>query len=188
MGAVPGLPEKASLADQFKHSMSLLVAGVAVVTTTVNDRPWGMTITACCSVSADPPTILISLAKATATAQVIGERGEYGLCLMGSHGVGTARFGSAPGQPKFLDSEDRVIRCPCQTPCATGTITHLDCVVSSAVDAGDHVVLLGRVRGMCFPSEASPLAYGMREYQRVVPAGQLVPQGAEDHALAYSAW
>jgi flavin reductase ActVB len=175
------------LSGSFRHSMSLLAASVAVVTTMVDERPWGMTITACCSVSAEPPTVLVSLAKNTVTAQMIEAQGEYGLCLMGAHGIETAKFGAAPGRPKFLD-DGHVIPGPASTPCVTGSIAHLDCAVSTRVDVEDHVLFLGRVRAVSFPTPGSPLVYGSRQYQRIVPALQLVGTEAEDHALAYSAW
>jgi flavin reductase (DIM6/NTAB) family NADH-FMN oxidoreductase RutF len=167
--------------------MSLLAGSVAVVTTIVDGRPWGMTITAACSVSAEPPTVLVSLAKNTVTAQMIEAQGEYGLCLMGAHGIETAKFAAAPGRPKFMD-DGHVVPGPWSTPCVTGSIAHLDCAVSRRVDVEDHVLFLGRVRAVSFPSSGSPLVYGARQYQRIVPALQLVGTEAEDHALAYSAW
>jgi flavin reductase ActVB len=185
---VAGSDEVSDLSNSFRHSMSLLAASVAVVTTTVDGRPWGMTITACCSVSAEPPTVLVSLAKNTATAQMIEAQGEYGLCLMGAHGIETAKFAAAPGRPKFLDDGGHVIPGPASTPCVTGSIAHLDCEVSTRVDVEDHVLFLGRVRAVSFPTSGSPLVYGARLYQRIVPALQLVGTEAEDHALAYSAW
>jgi flavin reductase ActVB len=179
--------DEPDLGGAFRHSMSLLTAGVAVVTTHVAGRPWGMTITATCSVSADPPMILVSLARTCVPARAIAEQGEYGLCLLGAHGIETAKFGAAPGVPKFLDEVGRVIPGAGGTPCVSGSIAHLDCAVVEQVEAGDHVIYLGRVRGISFPTTGAPLLYGSRQYQRTVPALQLATPD-EDHALAYSAW
>jgi flavin reductase (DIM6/NTAB) family NADH-FMN oxidoreductase RutF len=168
--------------------MSLLAASVAVVTTFVDGRPWGMTITACCSVSADPPTVLVALARSSVTARVIAEQGEYGLCLMGAHGIETAKFGATAGRPKFLDEAGRLIAGAGRTPCASGSIAQLDCAVVQEVDAGDHLIFIGRVREISFPTSGSPLVYGARQYQRTVPALQVAGSESEDHALVYSAW
>jgi flavin reductase (DIM6/NTAB) family NADH-FMN oxidoreductase RutF len=180
--------ETSDLATAFRHSMGLLTASVAVVTTVMDGRPWGMTITACCSVSADPPTVLVSLAKTSVTARVIAEQGEYGLCLMGAHGIETAKFGAAVGRPKFLDEGGRLITGVGRTPCVSGSIAQLDCAVVREVEAEDHIIFLGRVRDICFPSTGSPLVYGSRQYQRTVPALQVAGSESEDHALIYSAW
>jgi flavin reductase ActVB len=180
--------ETPHLAATFRHSMSLLTGSVAVVTTVVDGRPWGMTITACCSVSAEPPTVLVSLARTSVTAQAIAERGEYGLCLMGAHGIEMAKFGAAVGRPKFLDDAGRLITGVGRTPCVSGSIAQLDCAVVQEVDAGDHLIFLGRVRDVSFPTSGSPLVYGSRQYQRTVPALQVAGSESEDHALVYSAW
>jgi flavin reductase (DIM6/NTAB) family NADH-FMN oxidoreductase RutF len=168
--------------------MSLMAASVAVVTTYVDGRPWGMTITACCSVSADPPMVLVSLAANTATAQVIAEAGEYGLCILGAHGIETANFGAAPGRPKFLDEANRTITGAGRTPCVSGSIAQLDCAVEQVVHGGDHVIFFGRVRDISFPTSGPPLVYASRQYQRIVPALRVAGTESEDHALVYSAW
>ncbi|SFL25146.1 flavin reductase family protein [Geodermatophilus ruber] len=180
--------DELDLSGAFRRSMSLLTAGVAVVTTSVGGRPWGMTITATCSVSAEPPMVLVSLAQTSVPARMIAEHGEYGLCLLGAHGIETAKFGAAPGMPKFLDEVGRVLPGAGRTPCVSGSIAHLDCAVVERVEAGDHVIYIGRVREIAFPSTGAPLLYGARQYQRTVPALQLATSESEDHALAYSAW
>lgn len=176
-----------SIADAFRRSMSLLTASVAVVTTKVEDRPWGMTITACCSVSTAPPTVLISLGEASATTHAVAEQGEYGLCLMGTGGVATAEFAAAPGRPKFLD-EPHLAAPVAATPCVRGAIAHLDCLVTRTIPVADHVLFIGEVRGVSFPSSAPTLLYGAREFHRTVPALQLAGTETDLHALAYSMW
>ncbi len=58
------MQEPAPIAD-FVDAMSTLASGVGLVTCWVGDRPWGMTVTAFASVSAEPPTVLVSLGSAT---------------------------------------------------------------------------------------------------------------------------
>ena len=47
--------------SDFADAMSTLASGVVLVTGWVGDRPWGMTVTSFASVSAEPPTVLVSL-------------------------------------------------------------------------------------------------------------------------------
>jgi flavin reductase (DIM6/NTAB) family NADH-FMN oxidoreductase RutF len=122
------------------------------------------------------------------TARAIAEQGEYGLCFMGAHGIETAKFGAAVGQPKFLDDAGRLITGAGRTPCVSGAIAQLDCAIVQQVDAGDHVIFFGRVRDVCFPTSGSPLVYASRQYQRTVPALHVAGSESEHHALAYSAW
>lgn len=182
------LENEPDLIASFRNSMSLLAASVAVVTAAVDERPWGMTVTACCSVSAEPPTVLVSLATTTVTAQAIAEQGEYGLCLLGAHAIRTATFGASRGEPKFLDAAELSIPGAGRTPCVAGAIAHLDCEVAQQVASGDHTIFLGRVREVAFPTSGDPLVYCSRRYQRLVPALEVVGTENEAHALAYSAW
>ena len=63
-------PEPASTAE-FMDAMSALASGVVLVTCWVGDRPWGMTVTAFGSASADPPTVMVAL-LGTVTLPEIG--------------------------------------------------------------------------------------------------------------------
>ena len=55
-------PNLASTAE-FVEAMSALASGVVLVTCWVGDRPWGMTVTAFASASANPPTVLVALSS-----------------------------------------------------------------------------------------------------------------------------
>src|SRR5258705_8825399 len=92
------------LTDAFREAMGHLAATVVMVTVELDGRPWGLTISACCSVSASPPMILISLGEQTATAKRIRERGRFGLSILAEHQIEAARAGAAPGVPKFVES------------------------------------------------------------------------------------
>lgn len=173
----------------FRDSMSMMASAVSLVTTHVDGRPWGMTITACCSVSASPPMILVSLASSTVSASAIRATGEYGLCLLGARAMDVAKFGSAPAVPKFLDTVSGfTVPGAGNTPCVRGSLAHLDCELADEVAAGDHSIFIGRVRDVCFPSSGNALVYSSRQYQRVVPAMEVRPTLNTEHQLAYSGW
>ena len=89
--------------DAFKLAMSRLAAGVAMVTCHVDGKPWGLTISACCSVSMEPPLLMVSLATGTVSAQTITETGSFGVSLLGESLLDVAQFGSSRGQAKFVE-------------------------------------------------------------------------------------
>ena len=60
-------PELTSAAE-FLGAISSLASGVVLVTCWVGDRPWGMTVTAFGSASADPPTVMVALSSEAASA------------------------------------------------------------------------------------------------------------------------
>ena len=104
MSAVaPDVTAPASTA--FREAMSRLASGVVLVTSSLDGRPWGMTVSAACPVCVEPPTMLVSLSAHTALAAAISGCGRFGVSVLGEEAVEVARFGSAPGAPKFLDEE-----------------------------------------------------------------------------------
>ena len=88
--------EPAPLSD-FTDAMSTLASGVALVTSWVGDRAWGTTVTALASVSAEPPTILVSLGSVTTSARAITATRSFGVSILAEEQLAVACVGSAPG-------------------------------------------------------------------------------------------
>lgn len=158
-------PVPAELA--FREAMSLLVSGVAMVTTWVDARPWGLTISACCSFSAAPPQVLISLGSHTVTANSVSRSRKFGLALLSTQHRELAEYGSAPGSPKFVD--DHCLNDhPDASPRIRGTLYHLDCHVTAATTLADHTVFIGQVVSAVAGAGAEkPLVYYNRHYHQV---------------------
>src|SRR5690625_4776937 len=91
------------LTDHFKEAMSRLSAGVTVITTQIDNRPWGMTVSACCSLSMSSPLLLVSLATDVASTKAISENQRFGVNLMAQEQLKIAQLTSMPGKPKFID-------------------------------------------------------------------------------------
>jgi flavin reductase (DIM6/NTAB) family NADH-FMN oxidoreductase RutF len=155
--------------DGFRAAMSRLAAGVVMVTCHVGGKPWGLTVSACCSVSMSPPLLLVSLGASTTSTGAIQESGEFGVSLLGQSLIDVARFGSAPGQPKFV--EDYCDGCPeiSRSPVVAGALAHVDCRLERHVPAGDHVLLIGEVRNVVVTDDENegPLVYHRRSYHQL---------------------
>lgn len=159
-----------ALPDAFRDAMGHLASTVAMVTVRVDGRPWGLTISACCSVSAAPPTILVSLGTGTVTAAAIRDRGRFGLSLLAEHQVEAARAGALPGKPKFVEdfcAPDEVVEDVARMPVIRGAAAHLDCVLAEAIEVADHVVFFGAVEDVVLSDGSSPLLYWKRTYTAV---------------------
>ncbi|MEA2365180.1 MAG: 4-nitrophenol 2-monooxygenase / 4-nitrocatechol 4-monooxygenase, reductase component [Thermoleophilaceae bacterium] len=155
------------LAPGFREAMSLLATGVVLVTTHVDGRPWGTTVSACCSVSMEPPLLLVSLARESASAQAITAEGRFGVCILGGHLLEVARFGSAPGQPKFIESfckTDDSKGQQLKSPVIAGAPAHVDCRVERRIEAGDHILFLGEVEAVAVSGNIGPLVYFARGF------------------------
>jgi flavin reductase ActVB len=175
--AVVQMPEQeripGAVGDAFRTAMSRLAAGVVMVTCRVDGKPWGLTVSACCSVSMDPPLILVSLGNTTASARAIAEQETFGVSVLGERLVDVARFGSSRGAPKFLDQLCADDNGSCVSPAVAGAVAHVDCRVEQRVPAGDHVLFIGRVCNALLGDGAAPLVYHDRTYHQLASSTDL---------------
>ena len=166
----PDLPSAA--AGDFAEAMSRLASGVVLVTTLRAGRPWGVTVTSFASVSADPPTVLVSLGRESAAAAAIRSTFCFGVSMLALDQVPVARRGSLAGAAKFLDDCDGD-RFDGGSPFVEGASAHLDCVLIDAMPVADHVVLIGRVTGAHTSStDRAPLIYHRRDYRSLASEGR----------------
>jgi 3-hydroxy-9,10-secoandrosta-1,3,5(10)-triene-9,17-dione monooxygenase reductase component len=149
--AVLGMATAAS----FREAMSRHASGVVVVSHPVDGRPWGTTVTSFASVSDAPPTVLVALRSDTTSASAICDGGQFGVSVLGSHQLPIARHCAAAGGLKFLDRFPSIER---------HSLAHLHCVLLEAIDAADHVILVGSVTGAATGCEGAPLVYHRRQY------------------------
>jgi flavin reductase (DIM6/NTAB) family NADH-FMN oxidoreductase RutF len=154
-----------AIAAKFADAMSTLASGVVLVTCRLADRPWGMTVTAFASVSAYPPTVLVSLGSETATARAIAATSAFGVSVLSRDQVDVAEYGAARGAAKFLDSLIEPRDRESASPAIAQALAHLDCDVVEAVDAADHTVFFGYVHTVRRRSGGDPLLYHGRGYR-----------------------
>jgi flavin reductase ActVB len=181
MGAAVTTP--ADVAEDFREAMRRLAASVVLVTTWLDGQPWGLTVSACCSVSMAPPTLLVSLGQHTASAAAIRENGRFGVGILGEDQHHVARFGSRPGAPKFV-SEYCAPPSGCNAPVVADAVAHIDCALAQAIEVADHLVFVGEVsRVVLHPGADRPLVFFARDFHRLHGGA---PQELE--GLLYPPW
>src|SRR5262249_10517124 len=95
-------PEAVSPAE-FREAMSSLAGGVVIVTSRLGGRPCVTAVPSFASVSAKPPTILVSLGSETTSARAIDEAGTFGVSILARQHWGAAGHAATPGAAKFLE-------------------------------------------------------------------------------------
>jgi flavin reductase (DIM6/NTAB) family NADH-FMN oxidoreductase RutF len=140
---------------EFADAMSELASGVVLVTCRHDGGTWGTTVTAFASVSADAPTVLVSLCTDSTAARAIAATGSFGVNILSAAHVELARYGSAAGEAKFLDR-----------PVVPGALAYLDCELAADAQIEDHTVFFGRVRTAWASRAGAPLVYHRRGYIR----------------------
>lgn len=151
--------------ERFKDAMRSFATGVVIVTVEVEGRLWGLTINSCCSISASPPQVLISLAHTASCRAALLESGRFGLAILGEQHRELAELGAVPGGPKHVD----VFCEPAGDAGAVsvaGALAHLDCTVRRTFEVSDHTLVIGAVeRTEVRPG--APLLYHDRRFHRL---------------------
>jgi flavin reductase ActVB len=151
--------------ETFKAAMRSLATGVVMVVAQRDDRLWGLTISACCSISANPPQVLISLADDASCRDAILETGRFGLSVLRDDQKHLAELGAVPGAPKYVDAFCEGAGSEQPTTMIAGALVHLECAVERVFEVGDHTLLIGDVRAVVTPRrEGGPLLYFDRTF------------------------
>jgi flavin reductase ActVB len=151
---------------QFREAMSRLAAGVSIVTSAAADgTPYGLTATAVCSVSLEPPIVLASLASSSATHEAITAGRRFALNFLGREDADLARRFSSSAMNKFVGVSWRAGSAGC--PVLPGALAVCECLVERAIPVGDHTVFFGRVVHMEIAGDIDddPLIYFKGLYQ-----------------------
>ncbi|MFH9004328.1 flavin reductase family protein [Streptomyces afghaniensis] len=173
-GDRPAQPSPVPAEVDLRPFMAAFPTGVAVVTSLdVDRRPWGMTCTSLCSVSLDPPSLVVSLRSASPTLGAIREQGGFALNLLHDRAQATShRFSS--GDPKRFDDTEWELPVPARGPhLRADSHATADCAVLSTTVIGDHTAVFAEVeRVITRDLTPAPLLYGLRRYARwPLPAG-----------------
>ncbi|MCP3754535.1 flavin reductase family protein [Streptomyces sp. TBY4] len=145
----------------FTEAMSRLVSGVAVVSARRGDgRPSGLLVSSVCSYSADPPSVLVALARTSRTCREItaGPDAHFGVHLLARSQAALARTFAGSSGDKFADV---VWDWDGTVPRLAGVPVFAKCRAGAVLPHGDHVIVVGEVVG-CAVAEDDPLVYFRR--------------------------
>lgn len=148
----------------FRSIMSAFPTGVTVITTTSSDGSFkGFTSNAVTSVSMDPPMLLVCVALTSETLPVLRNAKRFVVNFLKSGEDPISNRFARKGSDKFdgieVHDHDGL------PVLAEHTIAHAVCTTEFEVEAGDHIVLIGRVtHGDVSESGVAPLLYYQSKY------------------------
>jgi flavin reductase (DIM6/NTAB) family NADH-FMN oxidoreductase RutF len=150
----------------FRSIMSAFPTGVTVITTTAADGAYkGFTSNAVTSVSLQPPMLLVCVALTSETLPVLREAKRFVVNFLKSGEHEMSNHFARKGPDKFAG-----VSCDTHEGLPVlreHTIAHAICATEFEVEAGDHIVLIGRVlHGDNIAEDTQPLLY----YQSAYPS------------------
>jgi len=152
---------------EFRRLLGHFAAGVTVITTMGrDDKPYGLTATAFCSVSLDPPLILMCVDKKAESHPHFDTSGAFGVNFLTQQQIDLSNRFAKSGGDKFEGIEWS--RGALGVPLLPRVLAHLECRVANAVDAGDHTIFVGQVEAGTITG-GDPLMHFNGAYRALAP-------------------
>jgi flavin reductase (DIM6/NTAB) family NADH-FMN oxidoreductase RutF len=151
----------------FITAMRSVAASVCVVTTNGTEGRRGATVSAFCSVSADPPTILVCLNAASQIAKVVAAHGVFNVNILRTDQTDVANRFAGVDDAVVVDRFDGIACSAAVQPEITGAMV-LCCHTANVVAAGSHQIFIAEVTDIK-GEFAPPLAYLDGTFHALVP-------------------
>jgi|SRR5450830_880486 len=154
-----------SARQAFRDAMSRLGAAVNIVTTDGVAGRHGLTVSAVCSVTDEPPTLLVCINRNAGAHDVIRQNGVLCVNVLGAH---HEQLSNAFGR-RGMDVSERYAAGNWRTlssgaPVLLDAAVNLDCTVSRVEQVGTHSVFFCTVEDIAIASEPHGLIYFNRLY------------------------
>lgn len=156
--------------QSFRNAMARLGAAVTIVTTDGPGGRAGLTASAVCSVTDDPPTLLVCVNRASSSAAAFRANGVLCVNLLSAAQQALSnRFAGMDGAATMADRFSLGAWRPGGTgaPVLEGAVASLDCRIADIVEKGTHSVLFAEVQSVAFGPEGPALVWWGRHYHPV---------------------
>jgi flavin reductase (DIM6/NTAB) family NADH-FMN oxidoreductase RutF len=129
----------------FKSGMRRLASGVSLVTTILDGRPHGLVATSVCSVSADPPSLLVCVNRSSQSHDPIRDAGIFCINVLSAEDDALAQRFSSPEHrdARFAGRDWGAL--VTGAPALADALASFDCRISKTVDADTHTIFIAHV-------------------------------------------
>lgn len=150
--------------EAFAETFSQVPAAVSVVSTYSKDgRPHGTTVSAFCSLSVDPPLVMVALDRSSDLLKELETSMRFGINVLAAGqeeiGLGCARKGEDKFKGVSWEDDDGL-------PRIDDTAAWLACDVQEFMPGGDHLIVVGLIT-QCEARDEAPLLYHRRAFSQL---------------------
>src|SRR5208282_343672 len=145
----------------FREAMRHLASGVCVVTLCAGERRTGLTATSVSSLSAEPPTLLVCVNRASSGYATLAGSGVFAVSVLAADQrefaerfVGDAGLN---GAERYQGGSWRVL--PSGVSCLADSVAVFDCEVDERIERHTHAIVIGRVRRVLLGAASGALVY-----------------------------
>ncbi len=150
-------------AELYKQALAQFASGVTVVTARAPDGSlYGLTASAFCAVSLEPPLVLVCVGRQATTHEGIAGAGWFAVNVLSETQEDLSRLFATTldkfGELEFTSGPRN------GSPRLPGVLAFLECRVLNSFDGGDHTIYLGQVEHAEI-NGGNPLLYFCGDYR-----------------------
>jgi flavin reductase (DIM6/NTAB) family NADH-FMN oxidoreductase RutF len=158
--------ERESSPAYFRAAMRRLAGGVSVITAGAGSEISGMTVTSVSSLSVDPPSLVVSINRASSSWPLLKRHRYFGVNVLGADQVDIAeRFtgkDGLKGAERFAGAE--WIERGSGARLLAGALAAIECEAEDIIERHSHAVVIGRVLHVELAPDDAALAYWQGDY------------------------
>jgi flavin reductase (DIM6/NTAB) family NADH-FMN oxidoreductase RutF len=164
-GVPPAKPSGAAFRDAMRH----LPAGVCVISVGEGAERTGLTATSVSSLSIDPPTMLVSVNRASSSYEALTRHRAFGVNVLAAEhqAVANAFSGREGAQGAERYTVGRWLALSSGVSVLSDAVAVFDCEVEERIERHSHAIVIGRVRGLLIPGGPSALVYWRGGYDQL---------------------
>lgn len=159
--------------DTFKKSMGLLAGGVCIVASSQDGERLGLTVTAVCSLTLDPPSLIVCVNRAAGAHEAIRTTKRVSVNFLAADQVELAELFSSSkikGAERFQSGQWGAMASG--SPAVMDGLAALDCEIVSDFSVGQHSVFVCEVKSAILSPEKCPLVHFNRKFFEVLPVSE----------------
>ena len=151
--------------ELFRAVMGRFATGVTVVTTSKGAERYGITVNAFCSVSLDPPLVLICIDRTSQVHDIVIESGIFAVNFLAEDQEHLSNCFAGHSEYRYREFCGATFHSGATgAPLLDGTLGYVDCRIADVYPAGDHSIIVGSVEALGTSVEDDPLLYYRSRY------------------------
>ena len=144
---------------QFRAGMRRLAGAVTLITTSCRGEKQGLTASAVCSLTADPPLLLVCINKSASAHDPISESNFFAVNVLAADQMGMAQVFSDTAKTAERFKSGEWTTGITGAPLLKGALVTFDCEIEQRVAKGTHTIFIGLVKGVHLGENPASLIY-----------------------------
>ncbi|GHO84060.1 flavin reductase family protein [Dictyobacter formicarum] len=154
--------------SEFRLALGHFASGVTVITTQHQGQLHGTTVSSFCSLSLEPPLILVGIDRNATIHDLIIASEVFGVNILAEHAESLSQHFARRTPDKFSTIAHRYGQLG--VPLLDDALTTLECRLVARYPGGDHSIFVGEVTSTAIQPHHQPLLYYRSKYGRLQDA------------------